>query len=95
MPVPLSASESNIVNKDKAAVEALLGTPLKKSAWKNAPPANDADAAAVDALKAEMLDEIWIYEGGRVHFNMAGQAAKVDDKVGYDLPPDQSGSLIA
>jgi hypothetical protein len=87
MAEPLTDMQSQILDKDKMAVEALLGKPLKKGYWKTMVPPPDADAAAVAAFKAGVLDEIWIYENGRVHFTLAGKAKRVDDKVRLDLPP--------
>jgi hypothetical protein len=92
----LTEIEADILTKDKAAVETLLGKPVKVGYWTNTKPPDGADAAAIAAFEAEVLDEIWIYTNGRVHFTMAGTAVKVDDKVDRDLPPTESdGGLIA
>jgi hypothetical protein len=93
MAEPLTTRQSQILDKDKNAIEALLGVPIKKESWKNPVPPPDADAAAVAAWRAATLDEIWIYAEGRVHFSMAGVARKVDDKTRLDLPPP--GGLVA
>jgi hypothetical protein len=90
----LTEIQNQIVNKSKPDVEALLGKPAKVSYWTNAKPPEGANAAAVAAFEAEALDEIWIYTNGRVHFTLAGTAAKVDDKVDRDLPPPE-GTLVA
>ena len=90
----LTDRQNEIVDKSKADVEALLGKPVKISYWTNALPPEGADAAAVEAYKKEVLDEIWIYLNGRVHFTMAGVAKKVDDKVDRDLPPPE-GTMVA
>ena len=86
----LTDIQAQIVDKDKAAIETLLGKPLKVGHWKNAKPPEGADAAAIAAFEAKALDEIWIYTSGRVHFTMAGTAVKVDDKIDRDLPPQES-----
>ncbi len=92
----LTEREAEILTKDKAAVETLLGKPVKVGYWTNTKPPEGGDAAAIAAFEAEVLDEIWIYTNGRVHFSMAGTAVKVDDKVARDLPPDEpNGGLIA
>lgn len=85
----LTSIQAQIINKNKAAVEQLLGVPQKKSFWTNTPPPAGANAAAIAAFEKTALDEIWIYFSGRVHFNLAGTAVKVDDKTGKDLPPEQ------
>ncbi len=86
----LTDIQAQIVTKNKAAVEALLGKPLKKSYWTTSKPPDGANAAAVDAFEASALDEIWIYVSGRVHFSIAGSALKVDDKTDRDLPPESN-----
>ncbi|HEX8625690.1 MAG TPA: hypothetical protein VF782_11500 [Allosphingosinicella sp.] len=91
----LTTIEEQILNQDKAAVEALLGAPVKKRRWKNVPPPPGADAVALAAFEASLVDEVWIYPVGRVHFSLAGLAARVDDDVSRDLPPDQDAPLIA
>ena len=84
------------MNTEKADVETLLGKPVKVSYWTNAKPPEGADAAAIAAFEKEALDEIWIYNNGRVHFTLAGTAVKVDDKVDRDLPPPEpDGGLVA
>lgn len=85
----LTSIQAQIVNKNKAAVEQLLGTPVKKGYWTTSKPPDGANAAAITAFKKAALDEIWIYASGRVHFNLAGTAIKVDDKTNRDLPPEQ------
>lgn len=92
MAEPLTTRQVEILVKDKAAVEALLGPPLKKEYWKTNVPPPEADAAAVTAFKAATLDEIWIYQEGRVHFSLDNIARKVDDKTRLDLQP--RGGLI-
>jgi hypothetical protein len=87
MAEPLTTRQSQILDKDKAAVEALLGPPVKKGYWKTNAPPPAADAAALAAFKASTLDEIWIYKEGRVHFSLDNVARKVDDKTRFDLPP--------
>jgi hypothetical protein len=93
----LTEREADILTKDKAAVETLLGKPAKVGFWTNTTPPEGGDAAAIAAYEAEVLDEIWIYTNGRVHFSLAGTAVKVDDKVGRDLPPPEpdGGTLVA
>lgn len=81
--------QAQIVSKNKAAVEALLGKPVKVGYWTTPRPPEGANAAAVAAFEAATLDEIWIYFNGRVHFAMDGTALKVDDKTSRDLPPEQ------
>lgn len=76
-----------ILNKDKDAVRQLLGEPVKVTYWKNAVPAEGTDLAA---FNAESLDEIWVYRDGRVHFNLAGNALKVDDRAVLHLPPPEN-----
>jgi hypothetical protein len=82
--------QSQILNKHKTAVEALLGQPLRKGYSKKTKPPQGADAVAIAAFESSVLDEIWIYSTGRVHFTLAGTATKVDDKSDRDLPPDQT-----
>lgn len=77
-----------ILDKDKNAVQALLGVPQKKGYWKTMEPPPEADAATLAAFRASTLDEVWIYANGRVHFTLAGKAKKVDDKFRLDLPPN-------
>jgi hypothetical protein len=91
----LSSIQNQIVDKNKAEVEALLGKPLKVGHWKNMRPPEGANAAAMATFEATLLDEIWIYSNGRVHFSLAGKALKVDDDVSRDLPPEQETPLIA
>lgn len=86
----LTDLQAQIVTKNKAAVEALLGKPVKVGYWTTPAPPQGADAAALAAFNANTLDEIWIYVSGRVHFNLAGSALKVDDKTSLDLPPEQN-----
>lgn len=76
-----------ILDKDKDAVRQLLGEPVKVSYWKNQVPAEGTDMAA---FNAEALDEIWVYRNGRVHFNLAGNALKVDDRAALHLPPPEN-----
>jgi hypothetical protein len=90
----LTDLQAQILGKNKAAVEQLLGKPLKKSAWTTSLPPQGADAAAVAAHEGSHLDEIWIYTSGRVHFAMDGKALKVDDKTSRDLPPDQPTTFV-
>lgn len=84
----LSGIRAQLLRKDKAAVRGMLGKPAKIGYWTTTNPPQGADAAAVAAFEAATLDEIWIYAGGRVHFTLAGSAARVDDKTGRDLPPN-------
>lgn len=93
MAEPLTTRQSQILDKNKVAVGALLGLPLKKEYWKTNEPPPEADAAALTAFKASTLDEIWVYEEGRVHFSLDNIARKVDDKTRLDLAPP--GGLIA
>lgn len=93
MSEPLTSMQAQILDKNKAAVKDLLGEPVAKNYWKNAEPPQNADDAALAAFQASMLDEIWIYSNGRVHFTLAGIAKKVDDKVRLDLPP--TDNLVA
>jgi len=90
----LTDMQAQIVDKSKADVEALLGKPAKVSYWSNARPPEGASPAEVTAYNEKALDEIWVYNNGRVHFTMAGKAVKVDDKVDRDLPPPE-GMLVA
>lgn len=87
MAEPLTTRQVEILEKNKAAIEALLGPPRKKEYWKTNEPPPEADAAALTAFKASTLDEIWIYQEGRVHFSLDGVARKVDDKTRLDMPP--------
>lgn len=87
MAEPLTSRQVEILAKDKAAVEALLGLPVKKEYWKTNVSPPGADAAAITAHKAATLDEIWVYKEGRVHFSLDNIARKVDDKTRFDLPP--------
>lgn len=87
MAEPLTTLQSQILDKDKTAIETLLGAPLQKEFWKTDVPPEGADAAALAAYKAATLDEIWIYNEGRVHFSLDDIARKVDDKTRLDLPP--------
>ena len=91
----LTNMQDQIIDEDKGAIEALLGVPHKVSYWKNVRPQPGSDAAALALFEAEQLDEIWIYSNGRVHFNIAGKALKVDNNVAHDLPPEQDPPLIA
>ena len=93
MAEPLTSKQSQILDKDKAAVEALLGQPVSIENWKTNEPPPNADAAAVTAFKAATLDVVWIYNEGRVHFSLDGIARKVDDKTRLDLQPP--GGLVA
>ncbi|MCU0767858.1 MAG: hypothetical protein MUD07_00180 [Burkholderiaceae bacterium] len=93
MAEPLTTKQSQILDRDKAAVTALLGEPVKIESWKTNEPPPDADAAAVSAFKAATLDAIWIYKEGRVHFSLDNIARKVDDKTRLDLEPP--GGLVA
>jgi len=93
MAEPLTTQQAQILDKTKPNVEALLGPPKIKRFWKNSAPPLGADAAGIAAFEASQLDEIWIYDNGRVHFSLAGLAKKVDDKVRLDLEPP--GGLIA
>ena len=93
MAEPLTTQQSQILDKNKTAVQALLGPPVKKEYWKTNEPPPEADAAALTAFKAATLDEIWVYKEGRVHFSLDNIARKVDDKTRFDLPP--SDGLIA
>ena len=86
--------EAQILDKTKEDIETLLGKPTKVGYWTKAKPPEGADATAITAFEAEALDEIWIYTNGRVHFTIAGNAVKVDDKVDRDLPPEE-GMLVA
>jgi hypothetical protein len=86
----LTDMQAQILNKDKPAVNALLGDPLKVGHWTTAMPPEGANAAVLAAFQANSLDEIWIYASGRVHFNLAGTAVKVDNKTSLDLPPSQN-----
>jgi hypothetical protein len=86
----LTGMQAQILSKNKPAVEVLLGKPLKVGYWTTATPPEGASAAAVAAFELNSLDEIWIYASGRIHFNLAGTAVKVDDKTGLDLPPNQN-----
>jgi hypothetical protein len=86
----LTAIQGQILNRDKASVEALLGKPLKIGYWTTNEPPPRADAAEIAAYKAGTLDQIWIYASGRVHFNLAGSAAKVDETRPWDLPPNEN-----
>ena len=90
----LSDRRAEIEGKDKAAVKALLGDPVQVSHWTNVRPPEGADAAAVAELHGRLLDEIWIYTSGRVHFTMAGTATRVDDRVAHDLPPEENPPLL-
>lgn len=89
----LTTRQGEILDKNKAAIEALLGPPVKKEYWKTNVPPPESDAAAITAFKAGTLDEIWIYHEGRVHFSVDNIARKVDAKTRFDLPPP--GGLIA
>jgi hypothetical protein len=86
----LSRLRGQLLHKDKAAVRGLLGQPLKIGYWTTTNPPQGASAAASAAFRASTLDEIWIYASGRVHFTLAGSAARVDDKTRLDLPPPQN-----
>lgn len=92
--MPLTDMQAQIIDKPKADIETLLGKPLKVSYWTNPRPPEGADAAAIAAFEAETLDEIWIYTNGRVHFTLAGTAARVDDKVSRDLPPQEPDDTL-
>lgn len=78
---------AQVVGKNKAAVEALLGKPAEVGYWTTTRPPEGANAAAVAAFEDAALDEIWIYTNGRVHFSLSDKALKVDDKTRFDLPP--------
>ena len=91
----LTSIQANILDKEKAEIEAMLGAPLKKRYWTNVRPPEGATAAEIASFEAEQLDEIWIYANGRIHFTMAGKATAVDDNVTKDLPPERDGPLIA
>ena len=87
MAEPLTTRQVEILTKNKAAIEVLLGVPAKKEYWKTNEPPPEADAAAIAAFKVATLDEIWVYPEGRVHFSLDNIARKVDDKTRFDLPP--------
>jgi hypothetical protein len=88
-PSPPSASqklgerERDLVEKDKAAVEALLGAPVKKTFWTNVKTPPDGTAEQVAEHEARQLDEIWVYATGSVHFIAAGNVLKVEDDASY------------
>jgi hypothetical protein len=82
--------QAQILRKDKAAVRALLGRPVKIGYWTTTTPPQGASAVALAAFSANTLDEIWIYASGRVHFSLAGSAVKVDDKIDPDLPRNEN-----
>jgi hypothetical protein len=84
----LTRIRAQLLRKDKATVRTLLGKPAKIGYWTTTKPPQGADAATLAAFEAATLDEIWIYAGGRVHFTLAGSAARVDDKTDRDLPPN-------
>lgn len=84
----MSEQSAQIVSKNKAAVEALLGKPPTTGFWTTPPPPEGASAAAIAAFEDSTFDEIWIYTNGRVHFSISGKALEVDDKTKLDLPPD-------
>ena len=94
MATPLSNMQAEIVGKTEAQVKELLGFPIKVSRWQNMRPPEGADAAALAAFEDTLLDQIWIYSTGRVHFNAKGKALQVDDDVSRDLPPS-GGGLVA
>jgi hypothetical protein len=86
----LTEIRAQILKKDKAAVKALLGKPLKVGYWTTTQPPQRANRAAMAAFRMKTLDEIWIYARGRVHFNLVGKAVKVDDRTSRDLPPNEN-----
>ncbi|MCX5328151.1 hypothetical protein [Streptomyces sp. NBC_00140] len=86
----LTDLQAQIVTQNKAAVEALLGKPLKIGYWKTPAPPQGADTAAIASFRATTLDEIWIYTSGRVHFSLDDTAVKVDDTTSRDLPPPEN-----
>lgn len=90
MPDGLSSMETQIVGRDKATVQDVLGQPVKVTHWLNMRPPEGASATELAAFEESLLDEIWVYSNGRVHFNLAGKALKVDDDVSKDLPPEQT-----
>ena len=63
---------------------------MRKGDWKKTKPPQGAGAAAIAAFESSVLDEMWIYSTGRVHFTLAGTATKVDDKSDRDLLRDQT-----
>ncbi|AXT85686.1 hypothetical protein C6I20_11125 [Aeromicrobium sp. A1-2] len=81
---------AQIIGKNKAAVEALLGKPVEVGYWTTTRPPEGANAAAVTAFEKESPDEIWVYTNGRVHFSLSDAALTVDDKSRFDLPPDNT-----
>lgn len=88
MPETLSEMRAQLLDKDKAGVRELLGEPVKVAHWTTAEPPGEASAADIAEFEEKTLDEIWIYYNGRVHFNLAGKAAKVDDKIRLEPPPE-------
>lgn len=84
----LNEMSEQILGKEKAAVQGMLGEPAKVGYWKK--PAAPEDDGELAAFNESTLDQIWIYLNGRVHFNLAGKAVKVDDNVGLDLPPPEN-----
>ncbi|HZM83487.1 MAG TPA: hypothetical protein VFC19_47840 [Candidatus Limnocylindrales bacterium] len=90
MPETLTERQAQILGKDRDSVRELLGEPVKVGHWTTADTPQGASPADVEAFQEKTLDEIWIYFAGRVHFNLAGKAAKVDDKTRLDLPPPEN-----
>ncbi|HVK88216.1 MAG TPA: hypothetical protein VM513_29050 [Kofleriaceae bacterium] len=82
----IRARERDLLGKDKASVEKLLGAPLKKSYWTNVAIPPDWTPEQRTAFEAGQLDEIWIYATGRVHFSLAGKVLQVDDDT-KEVPP--------
>lgn len=95
MPEMLSSREPELVGKDKEAVKAMLGFPVKTGFWSKAEPPAGLTPDETASFEDQQLDEIWIYHNGRVHFSTAGNARRVDDNVRNDLPPDTEGPLMA
>ena len=89
MATRLTDLETQILTKNKAEVEALLGKPVKIGYWTTPASPQGASAAETATFEAR-LDEIWIYFSGRVHFSIAGSAVKVDNRTNLDLPPEQN-----
>lgn len=86
----LTEQQTRILARSKAEVERLLGKPLKIGYWTTPAPPRGADRAAIAKFKANTLDEIWVYATGRVHFSLAGEARKVDNKTRLDLPRSEN-----
>jgi hypothetical protein len=84
----LSEMRGQLLERTKEQVRAELGEPERVTYWQNMKPPPEADEAALAEFRRTLLDEIWVYSNGRVHFSLEGRVLKVDDDTSHDLQSD-------